>query len=159
MENIQSPDIVQELLTASGEQVGMWREAQAFLKNYEAAQTNGTKLMSLSETIEDAQTKGAAGWIQELDLDQSDVQTAINTWNHSAKDGDANTALQNALTQCQGQASIDNTSYNQFTQFETGLDNGINQSASDVTQTESLDVQMFEQGTVVLAQQIGQMLA
>lgn len=160
MENIQSPDIVEKLLTADGyNQSGTAREAQAFMNNYSAAQGNNVKLMNLSEEIEDQQMEGAQSWIGQLDQDESQIEGAITTWNNSSKDSNANTALQNALTKLQGQASIDNTSYNQFTQFETGITNGTSQSASDVTQQQSLDMQMFQEGVLTLEQQLGQMLA
>lgn len=157
MENIQSSDIVQELLTADGyQQSGMWREAQAFLTNYNSVQANSEKMMSVSETIADQEIAGADCYVADLQGEQNVASDAIQQWQQGKIDQQT---LSNTLQQCQGQSTVYNTEYSEFTQFETGLNNGLNQSASDCTQTESLDMQEFEQGTVFLAQQIGQMLA
>jgi hypothetical protein len=56
------------------------------------------------------------------------------------------------LTQAQGQSAIYNTEQNGVNQFYSGLDNGLNQTAANETQTESLDMQMFQQGILTLAQ-------
>lgn len=134
---------------------GMWRAAQAFLQNYNSVQGNSMQLMQLSEAVQTEQMGAANNYITLLQGYNVNITEAIAAYNDpNSPHHNDQTWLQNQLTQNQGNASVANTMYNSTNQFWSGLNNGINQTSSDATQTESLDMQMFQQSILALQQQL-----
>jgi hypothetical protein len=150
--------LVRKLLALHGYTLaGMYRAALAFLKNYNSVQGNSMALMKASQTIEDEQLQEGQNFMASITGDQQEIQQITkeyNDWvnsNPNASDTDRQNWqnwLTSSLAQVQGQSSVDNTGYSSMNQFFSGLNNGVNQTSSDETQTESLDMQMFQQGIV-----------
>ena len=157
-----STAFIQKLLALHGYSLaGMYRAALAFLKNYNSVQGNSMTLMQMSQTVEDQQLREGTSIMAEITIDQQYITQIVqqyNTWvqnNPNASPGDVQKEqnwLTSSLAQQQGDSSVANTQYSSTNQFFSGLNNGINQTSSDETQTESLDMQMFQQGTLTLAQ-------
>jgi len=151
--------LIQKLLALHGyASAGMYRAAMAFLKNYDSVQGNSMDMMNVSETVQNMQIGDSNYFVQQLSDCSQNINQAIDTYNKSAKDQAAQTALNNAITANQGQSSVFNTEYNSTNQFWSGMNNGVNQTSADETQTESLDMQMFQQGVLTLAQQLASVI-
>lgn len=82
---------------------------------------------------------------------EAQIQAVVNS-------GDDPTTKANKLAPLTSQMTVLNNQYNQVNSFFGSIENGLNQSSTDTTQTESLGYQLMEQGPLTLFQTIVQIL-
>lgn len=143
--------VVANLLSANGYNSGMYRDEEAFLENYDAISGNSVAIMKLSETVEATEMAASEGAIDTMNQTNSDLQAYINEHSGDSDFGPKVAGFQSQLT-------LENTQYNETNQFYTGLDNGLNQTSADATQTQGTDMQMFDEGPIALARTLAQII-
>lgn len=157
---------------------GMWQVMAAVLDNITAIQNyNSEGLMPLSTTIEGINESDSEYWLnimtnpapknpyqpskdtpptlgQQGNSDQYDIQSII-AFIHAGGDATvASTLMQEATTTF----NTHNTLYSQANTFWSGINNGLNQSSSDTSQTIQVDLQLYSQGPGTQMQTLAQVI-
>lgn len=140
---------------------GMYQVMAAMLANITCIQNYDSEgLMPLSTAVEQTNEKFAAFWINLMSgsqpgSDQSIIQGIAN--DVIANPGNASKdsiLMQQATTTFNGH----NTMYSQANTYWSGINNGLNQSSSDTSQTIQVDLQMYTQGPGAQMQTLAQVI-
>jgi len=158
-----------------GKMSGMMLAMMAFMENYQAVQDYSTKLMGLSETVENASELQSENMINNVIgsggytpnptpndphsyaywfSQQPNIMAKIAFIN--AYGGDGTHDLSTSLQLITPQLTVANTEYSQVSTYFSGLDNGINQNSSDSTQTLQIDLQEAQSGPLSTLQMLAQ---
>lgn len=157
---------------------GMWLVIMSVMDNITAIQNyNSQGLMPLSTAVENTNEANAEYWINIMSAsdpnnqynpkkgdkapswdpymsDQVNIQNIIAWLNAGNDPSTASTLMQEATTTF----NTHNTLYSQANTFWSGINNGLNQSSSDTSQTQQVDIQMIGQGPLVQMQTLAQII-
>lgn len=139
---------------------GMWQVMAAVLENITAIQNyNSQGLMPLSTAVENTNEMDAGYWTNIMSgsqpgSDQNVINDLINQLNNGGDAQKISIEMQQATTVF----NIHNTLYSQANTFWSGINNGLNQSSSDTSQTIQVDLQMYSQGPGAQMQALAQII-
>lgn len=157
---------------------GMWQVMAAMLNNITAIQNYDSQgLIPLSVQVENVNENNATFWLKIMsnpnpvdpydphsgppvldpkNSDQYNIQSIIAWLNLDPKNNaqEASVLMQEATTTF----NTHNTLYSQANTFWSGINNGLNQSSSDTSQTIQVDLQMYSQGPGAQMQTLAQII-